>query len=508
MTTATMLIDLSSVIHPLWHIHQNDPDSNKTSIEAVRRVRALAQGVERVAICCDSGSSFRKEIDPTYKANRPVRDAALTHQIQVAIERLAEDGFPIWCVPGFEADDVIASAVKKAMIENDSTDEELDVLIVSSDKDLLQLVGPSVKAKSLTNGNLLGEEEVKAKFGVYPAQMCDFLTLVGDPTDNVKGARGIGEKRAAELLARFGSIEGLLREITEKGQTGAKITPGLFTALGEFAPRMETVRRLVELRTDVPIPWEEIHRERVPRDAQTFGEEATMTEAPIEDVPDETMEVPAMAMPEPEEGAEPASPRFSLAEPETKRPSVEIVPYERRLEPQTMMQARILAEDLFKSRMFSAYGSPHAVLSTIMVGRELGFPALASLRAFHNIEGKHAISANAMVALILKSGLAELWEPVSFGPEEATFVTKRRGARREVQLTHTLEMARQAFPKKDANWEVSWQKSGWGRNPTDNLVARATARLARMVYADVIHGLYTPEELREVAYANGAGELP
>mgnify|MGYP000098853432 CR=1 FL=1 len=86
--------------------------------------------------------------------------------------------------------------------------------------------------------------------------------------------------------------------------------------------------------------------------------------------------------------------------------------WERQLDPRSMAQARVLAKDMFDSRMFSAYGTPQGVLSTVMVGRELGLPAMASLRSIHNIDGRHAMSASLMVALILKSGLAEYFEPL------------------------------------------------------------------------------------------------
>jgi hypothetical protein len=168
--------------------------------------------------------------------------------------------------------------------------------------------------------------------------------------------------------------------------------------------------------------------------------------------------------------------------------------WERGLDPRSMREARILSQDMAASRMFSAYGNPQAVLSTVMLGRELGLPAMASLRSVHIIEGKHTLAASLMVAIVLKSGLAEYFEPLSFSETEATYETKRKGARNPITLTHTIEMARKAW-KKDEN---AWNKSGWGTVPTDMLVARATARLARMVYPDILAGLYTPEELDEV----------
>ncbi len=172
--------------------------------------------------------------------------------------------------------------------------------------------------------------------------------------------------------------------------------------------------------------------------------------------------------------------------------------WERQLDPRSMKDARLLAKDMYDSRMFSAYGTPQGDLATIMVGRELGLPAMASLRSIHVIEGKHSLPAALMMALVLKSGLAEYFEPLEFSETAATFETKRKGARNPVELTHTFEMGKQAFPKTKTDWEKSFMASAWGRNPTDMVVARAQARLARMIYPDLLAGLYTPEELAEI----------
>src|SRR5689334_9525267 len=107
-----ILIDLSSIAYPLWHLGASEPDPNWTSTQVVKRVRELASGQPHVAICADSGRSFRRDVDPTYKANRPETDATRQHQIDLAIETLKGDGFPVWQVKGFEADDLIASAVR------------------------------------------------------------------------------------------------------------------------------------------------------------------------------------------------------------------------------------------------------------------------------------------------------------------------------------------------------------------------------------------------------------
>ena len=108
-----LLIDLSSIGHPIWHVSQKEPDPDYTSQRTAAVVRELAAEHPHTAICCDSAASFRKELDETYKANRPPAEAALHHQIDLAREALEADGFTIWKVDGFEGDDLIATATTK-----------------------------------------------------------------------------------------------------------------------------------------------------------------------------------------------------------------------------------------------------------------------------------------------------------------------------------------------------------------------------------------------------------
>jgi len=491
-----VFVDLSSIAHPIFHMSASEPDPNHCSQATIARVHALANGNEHVAICCDSGRSFRKELDPTYKGNRPERNEILHHQIALAVEALRADGFPIWQADGFEADDVIAAATERALALEDAS-----VLVVTGDKDLLQLVGPRVRAKSVQDGTIRDSGAVLEKFGVTPEQMRDYLTIVGDSSDNVKGIPGLGPKTAAALLKQFGSLDQLYTDLTDTGAGGCGLKPSVASALRTFKPQLPVTRALIALRTDVEIPFDQVLQPRVSEAAKVFTEEANEMEpeAQTEPQPDTAPEPGAQQPCEPEptatpNGVAPVENKMVVHEPEVLAPAP--AEWERQLDPRSMRDAQKLAVDMHQSRMFSGYGSPQAVLSTVMVGRELGLPAMASLRGIHNIEGKHSLSAALMVALVLKSGLAEYFEPVSFSETEATFETHRKGARNPVRLTHTIEMAQTAGLVKD--------KSGWLKNPTDMLCARAQARLARMVYPDLLAGLYTPEELADAREVNRA----
>jgi 5'-3' exonuclease len=500
LTDELLLIDLSSIAHPIWHMSQSEPDPNATCTKVVDRVRALSSQHPHAAICCDSGKSFRHDVDPSYKSQRPPAEATLHHQIRLSREQLARDGFPVWSVKGFEADDLIASATVQALAIPETT-----VLIASADKDLLQLVNHRVKAKSMRDGSIVDEEAVKARYGVMPAQMRDYLSLVGDTSDNVIGAKGIGPKKAAELLNLFGSLDDLYAAMDNA--TGV-FSAAIRASLVEFRERLPRVRELIALRTDVEIPFAEIAAERAPKDA-----------APMEELMPE--DITAVAEPEPAAvtaGTSSASDTFT-GRPATvtgtvvntpgqavavREPDSLAVPpaeWEKQLEPRSLGQAGKLAEYMHKARLFNGYGSPEAVLSTIMAGRELGMQAIASLRGFHIVEGRHMLAADLIRGLVLRSGLANYFRCTERTATKATFSTQRKGDPEPISLTYTIEEGRIAFgivpelPEKDrAAKEASWLKSGWGRNPADMLVARAGAKLARLVYPEVTFGLYSPEE--------------
>lgn len=219
-----VFVDLSSVAHPIWHMVTKEPDPNACANAIIEKVHTLTGGHAHVAICLDMGRSFRKDLVASYKATRPAQDAALQHQINHAVEQLAAEGYPCWGVSGYEADDIIATAVARTL----NLPPEVTALVVSADKDLLQLVGPRVRVQSVATGIVLDEPGVIARFGVTPAQMNDYLCLVGDTSDNIKGALKIGPKGAALLLSTFGTIDRIYAALDAKiGGAAALVMPFL-----------------------------------------------------------------------------------------------------------------------------------------------------------------------------------------------------------------------------------------------------------------------------------------
>ncbi len=191
--------------------------------------------------------TFRSEIYPEYKANRPEPPSDLFPQVDRCLDLLREIGVPIVGAAGFEADDAIATLVTALKARH----PDLRIRIISKDKDLKQLLdgsGPEgrVELYDIHTDLLIDEAAFKADTGLTPAQVIDMLALMGDSVDNVPGVPGVGEKTAAQLIAQYGTLDNLLARATEiKGKRGEK--------LREAAPLLHRSRTLVTLRHDTPV---------------------------------------------------------------------------------------------------------------------------------------------------------------------------------------------------------------------------------------------------------------
>ncbi|MGC6517825.1 MAG: DNA polymerase I [Candidatus Puniceispirillaceae bacterium] len=209
-----------------------------------------------VAVIFDAGRvTFRNEIFADYKANRTDPPDDLVPQFALVREAAHAMSLPVIEMPGFEADDVIATYAKLAAQEGRQT------IIVSSDKDLMQLVTDDVEMLDPMKQRRIGKEEVFEKFGVEPRHVIDVQSLAGDSTDNVPGVPGIGIKTAAELINQFGSLDALLA-----GAEGIK-QPKRRHNLIEFAEMARISRKLVTLADDVDVPLPVAGLTTPPRDA-------------------------------------------------------------------------------------------------------------------------------------------------------------------------------------------------------------------------------------------------
>ena len=167
-------------------------------------VKILKERSNYILACYDSKKSLRKEIYPSYKANRAKVDKELILQIDFSKRILDGLGVKYLEVEGYEADDLIASAVKKFKGSVES------IIITSFDKDLMQLIGGNVYIWDGRSDVYFDESYVVSKYGVSPAQIKDLFSLSGDPSDNIEGVEGIGYKTAAKILSQYHSVEKIL----------------------------------------------------------------------------------------------------------------------------------------------------------------------------------------------------------------------------------------------------------------------------------------------------------
>jgi len=196
-----------------------------------------------IIVIFDAGRvTFRNDIYPDYKANRSEPPEELVPQFALVRQAAEAIGLPVLEMPGFEADDLIASYARQA------EQAGMSCLIVSSDKDLMQLVRGNITMLDPMKNRPIGRDEVIEKFGVTPDKVVDVQALAGDSTDNVPGVPGIGIKTAAELINQFGDLDSLLAAAETIKQ------PKRRENLIQFAEQARISRQLVYLKDDVDVP--------------------------------------------------------------------------------------------------------------------------------------------------------------------------------------------------------------------------------------------------------------
>jgi DNA polymerase I len=245
MPTLT-LIDGSSYLYRAFHALPpltntfGEPTGALFGIVNMLRTTMKA-GSDYVAFVCDApGRTFRDDLYPEYKANRPSMPDDLRAQIEPMMKIVGALGFPILCVPGVEADDVIGTLARQA------ADQGIDTIISTGDKDFAQLVGAHIVLINTMSNTTMDIQGVVEKFGVRPEQIVDYLTLMGDSIDNVPGVEKCGPKTAAKWLAEYGNLDALL---ANADKIGGKIGENLRAAI----PRLPLSHELVTIRTDVPL---------------------------------------------------------------------------------------------------------------------------------------------------------------------------------------------------------------------------------------------------------------
>lgn len=259
-----VLLDSHAIIHRAYHAL---PEFSNTKGEPTGALYGLVAMLIKivqelkpnyiVAAFDLSGPTFRHEAAESYKAGRPENDANLELQLERAKDIFAAFGIPVYSHKTFEADDIIGTIVEKF-----KKDKNLEIVIASGDMDTMQLVdGKKVQVYTLKKGLndtiIYDEERVRERFGFPPEKLIDYKGLRGDPSDNIIGVKGIGEKTATSLITSFGTVEEIYKVLKKKGEDWKKagITERVKNILLENEEEALFSKTLATIRTDAPIDF-------------------------------------------------------------------------------------------------------------------------------------------------------------------------------------------------------------------------------------------------------------
>lgn len=390
---------------------------------------------EKIIVCVDAPPYKRKESYPEYKANRDIPDPELIGMLEVVKKKILREGFTIAMLQGWEADDVVASLYKQHTEIGD------EVFVYGSDKDLLQCCN----LIDYFDGTISTPE---SKFGLSRNQIVDYLALKGDSTDNIIGVNGIGDKTAVALLTTFGSVDGIYDSLekTPEKFTKEKIKESLIASKEQVYKNMS----LIELNDSL---------------------NPEFVEQKIEAVEPEPEELPKQQ---------------EQAKNETQAIVRSEVPFKHSLEPMGLDQAYRAAKMFNTSGLYPKFKGPEQIMMIVMRGRELGIGATTSLDLIEMIQGKPTMKAAGMLALVRASSSCEYFVFKETDSKKCTCVTKRKGDPCDSTVTFTIE---------DAQKMGLTGKDNWIKQPAVMLQWRACARLIRMVYPDLVNGIYATEEM-------------
>jgi DNA polymerase-1 len=248
-----LIVDGHAYAYRAFHAIQklNGPDGAPTNaiygfIKMLAKMESTLKPTHHCVVWDGGLSAQRMEALPEYKEHRPAMPGDLERQLPEIESYLEASNIPSFINEGIEADDWIASQVCCAVREN------VDVVIASADKDFLQLVSPGV---GMLNPNdktetIWREEQVRAKTGVTPEQVVDWLSLIGDPVDNIPGVPGVGPKTATDLLKQFGDIDAVYARLSEVKSERIR------TNLQVAEANVRRNQKLIRLHSDLPCDFQ------------------------------------------------------------------------------------------------------------------------------------------------------------------------------------------------------------------------------------------------------------
>jgi DNA polymerase I len=244
-----VLVDGSSYLYRAFHAMPNLSNSRNQPTGAVYGVTNMLRRLlkdydpEQVAVVFDApGKTFRDDIYPEYKANRPSMPDDLRGQIEQIHAIVRAMGLPLLMIEGVEADDVIGTLARQAAAEG------RDALISTGDKDMAQLVDGHVELVDTMKDARYDRAGVQERFGVLPERIVEYLALIGDTSDNIPGVPGVGPKTAVKWLTEYGSLDNLVAHAADiKGKAGENLRAAL--------DQLPLARQLATIKCDVPLEF-------------------------------------------------------------------------------------------------------------------------------------------------------------------------------------------------------------------------------------------------------------
>ena len=265
-TNKLVLVDGSSYLFRAYHAMPNLSNSQHEPTGAIYGVVNMLKrlqsdyGNDHLVVVFDAkGKTFRNDMYPEYKAHRPPMPDELRVQIEPIHQIIQAMGLPLVCVDGVEADDVIGTLATQA------AQHGMDTVISTGDKDMAQLVNDHVTLVNTMTDTTMDHDGVKEKFGVPPALIIDYLTLIGDTVDNVPGVPKVGPKTAVKWLNEYGSLDAIM---ANADKIGGKVGENLRASL-DYLPLS---RQLVTIKCDVPLEVSPENLHPVAEDSETLRE--------------------------------------------------------------------------------------------------------------------------------------------------------------------------------------------------------------------------------------------
>ncbi|MCG9784881.1 DNA polymerase I [Vibrio brasiliensis] len=249
-----ILIDGSSYLYRAFHAYPGTMSNGDIPTNAVYGVVNMLRSMmrqfasDRIAVVFDAkGKTFRDDMYPEYKANRPPMPDDLRCQIEPLHNVIRAMGLPLICIPGVEADDVIGTLAYKA------SQAGMPVLISTGDKDMAQLVDDNITLINTMTNVVMDREGVVEKFGIPPELIIDYLALMGDKVDNIPGVPGVGDKTATALLQGIGGIDKLYENLDDIAGLGFRGSKTMAKKLVDNKENAELSYQLATIKLDVEL---------------------------------------------------------------------------------------------------------------------------------------------------------------------------------------------------------------------------------------------------------------